>query len=74
MRLGNLTEMVIAEDLFFSISKKIMLAVGLWPYQQSTLVQIQNTFILGILVAAMIFQVSFINIELVKLNEYCEEL
>lgn len=49
--------MIDVEDLYFSFSKKLLLVVGLWPYQQSMIVQFQNIVIFCILVTGVIFHV-----------------
>ncbi|KAH0944527.1 Or9e26 [Eciton burchellii] len=50
--------MISFEKRYFSMNRVIMLAVGLWPYQQTKIVRFQVTFFLGILISFIIFQLS----------------
>jgi len=45
------------EERYFSCNRIILLASGLWPYQQSKLVCLQITFFSGILLGNLVFQV-----------------
>jgi len=45
------------QERYFSFNRIILLAVGLWPYQQSKLVRFQITVIFGILISYIAFQV-----------------
>ncbi|KAH0944515.1 Or9e31 [Eciton burchellii] len=46
------------EKRYFSLNRIILLAVGLWPYQQSKVVQLQSALFLSILISSIIFQLS----------------
>ncbi|KAH0944516.1 Or9e32 [Eciton burchellii] len=46
------------EKRYFSLNRIILLAVGLWPYQQSKVVRFQSALFLGILISFIIFQFS----------------
>jgi len=45
------------EERFFSFNRIILLAVGLWPYQQSKFASIQIAVISGILISSIAFLV-----------------
>lgn len=64
MCLGTRIEMINVEALFFSLTRNLMLAVGLWPYQQPMFAQLQYILIFGFLATTIIFHVR-LNIELV---------
>ncbi|XP_071637243.1 uncharacterized protein [Temnothorax longispinosus] len=51
-----LEEMISAKDRYFSLNRILLLAIGLWPYKQSKLVQLQLTLHYGILGSFIIFQ------------------
>ncbi|EZA61631.1 hypothetical protein DMN91_004356 [Ooceraea biroi] len=46
------------KERYFSFNRISLLAIGLWPYQQSTFAQIQMVFIFGILISFITFQLS----------------
>ncbi|EZA50906.1 ObirOr5-9E9 [Ooceraea biroi] len=46
------------QERYFSYNKIILLAVGLWPYQQSQVVRFQTTFFLSILISFVILMLS----------------
>ncbi|XP_071560215.1 uncharacterized protein [Temnothorax nylanderi] len=48
--------MISAKDRYFSLNRILLLAIGLWPYKQSKLVQLQLTLHYGILGSFIIFQ------------------
>ncbi|KAH0944521.1 Or9e48 [Eciton burchellii] len=49
--------MVCIKERYFRLNRIILLAIGLWPYQQSSkLVRLQLTLFLGILMSYVIFQ------------------
>ncbi|KAH0946900.1 hypothetical protein HN011_005423 [Eciton burchellii] len=48
--------MISLEAQYFSLNKTLLRVLGLWPYQQSKLVQLQFILFSGILAAAIIFQ------------------
>lgn len=56
-RLGSRTEMINVEAKYFNFSRIFLLAVGLWPYRQSELTQLQRILIVGILTTAITFHV-----------------
>lgn len=69
MFFGIRAVMINVKTLYFSFSKNLLLAVGLWPYQQSMLTQFQFIFIFCILISTIIFNVrSIYNIELILHN------
>jgi len=45
------------KDRYFKLNRILLLAVGLWPYQKSKLVQFQFICFFGILITSIIFQV-----------------
>jgi hypothetical protein len=45
------------KERYFSFNRIILLATGLWPYQQSKLAFLQITIISGILISNIVFQV-----------------
>ncbi|XP_077280791.1 uncharacterized protein LOC143907738 isoform X2 [Temnothorax americanus] len=49
-------EMICIESLHISLNRFLLLVVGLWPYQQSKLVQIQLILFIGILASFILFQ------------------
>jgi len=49
--------MVCFEDNHFNLNRILLLAIGLWPYEQSKFAQLQFVFFSGILIEAIIFQV-----------------
>jgi len=49
--------MIFIETQYFGLNKILLLAVGLWPYQQTKLVRFRFFFFLGILTTAILFQV-----------------
>ncbi|KAH0944439.1 Or9e55NTE, partial [Eciton burchellii] len=44
------------EERYFSFNRIVLLAVGLWPYQQSKIVRFQVVIFLGILISFIAFQ------------------
>ncbi|KAH0952632.1 Or9e33 [Eciton burchellii] len=46
------------QERYFSFNRIILLASGLWPYQQSKLTRLQITFFSGILLGNLVFQFS----------------
>ena len=54
----TLTEMTCAKDRYFSLNRILMLATGLWPYEQSKFIRLQLTFYYGILGSFIAFQVN----------------
>ncbi|KAH0945600.1 hypothetical protein HN011_008526 [Eciton burchellii] len=48
--------MVCFEDNHFNLNRILLLAIGLWPYEQSKFAQFQFVFFSGILMEAIIFQ------------------
>ena len=54
----TLEEMTCAKDRYFSLNRILMLAIGLWPYEQSKLVRLQLTLHYGILGSFIVFQVN----------------
>lgn len=57
MRLNTSEEMISIESLNISLNRTLLLAVGLWPYQQSKLVQFQLVLLFGILATSVVSQV-----------------
>ncbi|XP_067216125.1 odorant receptor 43a-like [Linepithema humile] len=49
---------MISIEQHFNLNRYLLLAVGLWPYQQSKLVRLQFLFFFGILMTAAVAQVS----------------
>ncbi|XP_011059577.1 PREDICTED: uncharacterized protein LOC105149098 [Acromyrmex echinatior] len=49
--------MTCAKDRYFSLNRILMLAIGLWPYEQSKLIRLQLTLHYGILGSFIVFQV-----------------
>jgi len=49
--------MVSSEDHYFNFNKILLLAIGLWPYEQSKFARFQYIFFSVILMEAIIFQV-----------------
>ena len=49
--------MIRLEIQYFNLNKILLLAIGLWPYQQSILTRFQFVFLSSILTASIIFQV-----------------
>jgi hypothetical protein len=49
--------MVCLEDHYFNVNRILLLAIGLWPYEQSKFTQFQVIFFSGILMTSIIFQV-----------------
>jgi hypothetical protein len=45
------------EDPHFNLNRILLLAIGLWPYEQSKFTRFQNIFFSVILMEAVIFQV-----------------
>ncbi|XP_032687826.1 uncharacterized protein LOC116851994 [Odontomachus brunneus] len=45
--------MISIEVQYFSVSKNLLLAIGLWPYQQTRITQLQYTLFLSILLLAI---------------------
>jgi len=54
---GYHNKMICLETEYFILSKILLHAVGLWPYQQSILTRLQFIFFLGISMATIILQV-----------------
>ncbi|XP_032687828.1 uncharacterized protein LOC116851995 [Odontomachus brunneus] len=50
--------MISIQTQHFNINRILLLAIGLWPYQQSRLVQFQVIFIFGILTSSIVFQLT----------------
>ncbi|XP_011860650.1 PREDICTED: uncharacterized protein LOC105557878 isoform X2 [Vollenhovia emeryi] len=50
--------MICVEEQYFNLNKILLLAVGLWPYQRTNFVRFQLIFFLGILITAVLFQLS----------------
>ncbi|CAL1681323.1 unnamed protein product [Lasius platythorax] len=63
--------MINVETEYFSLNKILLLAVGLWPYQQSNLTRFQFIFLSSILTTNVIFQVKDL---LEQLLHACNEL
>lgn len=42
---------------YFNINRILLLIVGIWPYQQSTLVKLQKECVFGVLISFIAFQV-----------------
>lgn len=55
--LGRRGEMVHLEIQYFNLNRILLLAIGLWPYQQSKLTRFQFIFSSIILTTGIIFQV-----------------
>lgn len=51
-------KMIYIDSLHISLNRFLLLAVGLWPYQQSKLVRIQLILLIAILTSFNLFQVS----------------
>jgi len=49
--------MICIKEQYFKFNRIILLTVGLWPYQQSTLVRAQLALFLGVLMSYIVFQV-----------------
>ncbi|XP_067216123.1 odorant receptor 13a-like [Linepithema humile] len=49
---------MISIEQHFSLNRLLLLAVGIWPYQQSKLVRLQSLFFSGTLITAAVVQVS----------------
>jgi len=49
--------MVSSEDHYFILNRILLLAIGLWPYEQSKFARFQYIFFSVILMGAIIFQV-----------------
>jgi len=49
--------MICIKEQYFKFNRIILLIVGLWPYQQSTLVRAQLALYLGVLMSYIVFQV-----------------
>ncbi|XP_071637410.1 uncharacterized protein [Temnothorax longispinosus] len=56
MYINTHKEMICIESLQISLNRFLLLVVGLWPYQQSKLVQIQLILFIGILASFILFQ------------------
>ncbi|XP_032666678.1 odorant receptor 4-like [Odontomachus brunneus] len=64
MRLDIRREMTCFVTKYLNINRILLLAIGMWPYQQSQLVQLQITLYYGILMSIIIVQLtSFLTIE-----------
>jgi len=50
-------EMIYLGDHYFKLNRILLLAIGLWPYEQSKFAQFQFIFFSGILMETIIFQV-----------------
>ncbi|KAL6260672.1 hypothetical protein P5V15_008192 [Pogonomyrmex californicus] len=44
------------ETHYFSLNRILLIAIGLWPYQQTRLVRIQLTLLFSILISCIVFQ------------------
>jgi hypothetical protein len=49
--------MLCFEDHYFNVIRILLLAIGLWPYEQSKFIQFQIIFFSTILMTSIIFQV-----------------
>jgi len=49
--------MICIKTQYFSLNRILLLAIGLWPYHKSKLVQLQEVVFFGILTSFVIFQV-----------------
>ena len=54
----TLEGMTCTKDRYFSLNRILMLAIGLWPYEQSKLIRLQLTLHYGILGSFIVFQVN----------------
>ncbi|XP_025073593.1 uncharacterized protein LOC112552482 [Pogonomyrmex barbatus] len=63
--------MICLKTQYFSLNRILLLAIGLWPYQQSKFTQCQFIFLFGILSTCIIFMVKKL---LIKLQDICNEL
>jgi len=52
-------EMIRIESLQINLNRILLLAIGLWPYQQSKLVRAQLIILFSILITFIIFQVRY---------------
>ncbi|KAH0945602.1 hypothetical protein HN011_011756 [Eciton burchellii] len=50
--------MICLETQHFNINKILLLAIGLWPYQQSKLIYLQFIVFLAVLIAGIVFQLT----------------
>ncbi|XP_024879956.1 uncharacterized protein LOC112459841, partial [Temnothorax curvispinosus] len=48
--------MICLETRHFNVNRILLLAVGLWPYQRSRVVELQSILFLGILITFIMFQ------------------
>ncbi|XP_032680474.1 uncharacterized protein LOC116848468 [Odontomachus brunneus] len=55
-RLDTRSEMISVETEHFSINRTLLLVLGLWPYERSTLVRLQTIILFAILMSFIIFQ------------------
>ncbi|XP_036143078.1 uncharacterized protein LOC105832827 [Monomorium pharaonis] len=55
---GARKEMIRLEVQYFNLNRILLLAVGLWPYQQSKLTRLQFIFLCSILTTSIIFQLT----------------
>jgi len=49
--------MICIDSSYIGLNRFLLLTVGLWPYQQSKLVQLQLILFLGVLATFILFQV-----------------
>ncbi|KAL6424995.1 hypothetical protein ACFW04_009364 [Cataglyphis niger] len=63
--------MICIVEEHFKLNRFLLLAVGLWPYQQSLLIRFQQVLLIGILTSFAVFQVKSL---LEQLQNICNEL
>ncbi|XP_070152586.1 odorant receptor 30a-like isoform X1 [Polyergus mexicanus] len=56
MRLDSHRKMICIVKQHFKLNRILLLTIGLWPYQQSLLVQFQRIFLISILTSSIVFQ------------------
>jgi len=61
--------MICIKERYFKYHRIVLIIAGLWPYQQSKLVQFQLVLFLGILTSFIIFQVfQYLSIQIFNIN------
>ncbi|KAL6260650.1 hypothetical protein P5V15_008169 [Pogonomyrmex californicus] len=65
--------MICIETQYFSLNRTLLLAFGLWPYQQSKFTRLQFILFFGILTSSILFQVKDLMIELQNIYNNLED-
>jgi len=55
----SLSKMVFSGERYYNINRVMLIAIGLWPYQTSIVMQVQTVFFFGAYCFILLFQVFF---------------